>query len=220
MVKIPVGEKVRVNLWDSDKKRGLVKYFTHTMNLVNAESDFRLEKGDTAIVIKSFDSFVVIIPEDKYSKILDVSQKTKVDRIGLSEVVTKILLDWDEKSGGILSIMELLELIHKTSLKYFVNRKDLKNLRKVKDRSYDIIKDSGDLYFVLKPSKTSSDIVNVLKFAQSKDYINFQQLQTKFYWSKLRIERNLDYLVEEKIMRVATNYRSGTRYYLIGKPQL
>lgn len=215
MVKVPIGEKVTVNLWDSDKKRGLVKYFTHTMNLVNAESNFHLEKGDKAIVIKSFDSFVVVIPDDEYTEVLDISKNTKVDREGLSKIVSKTLLDWDDKSGGILSIMALLELIHKTSLKYFVDRKDLKKLRKVKERNFDIIKDGGDVYFALHTSKTSSDIVQLIDFAKRMDYINYAMVKSEFKWSKLRIERDLEYLASLGIFRTDESYRSGTRYYLI-----
>ena len=215
MVKIPTGDRVTVNLWDSKKKRGLVKYFTHTMNLVNAESDFHLEKGDKAVVIKSFDSFVVIIPDDRYIKALEVGRRIKVNRTELSKIVSKILLECDEKSGGVLSIMELLELINKTSLKYFVERKDLKKLKKIKERNYDIIKDGGDTYFALHPAKTSSDIVRLIEFAKMHDYINYPMIKSEFRWKKLRIERDLEYLESLGIFRVDSGYRLGSRYYLI-----
>ena len=71
MVKVPVGSVVKVDLWDTKKKHGIVKYYTNTMNLVRAESEFFLKKDDLAIVINSLEGFCNIIPKDDNHDILE-----------------------------------------------------------------------------------------------------------------------------------------------------
>ena len=62
MVKIPVGEKVEINLWNKKNKHGMVVYHHGTMDLCRAESEFDLKRGDIAYVVESYDSFVVVVP--------------------------------------------------------------------------------------------------------------------------------------------------------------
>ena len=83
MVKVPIGKIVRVDLWDSKKKRGMVKYFTNTMDLVRAESEFDLQKGDNAIVVESHDSFVLIVPKDRYTNLLNNNNPINCQKICL-----------------------------------------------------------------------------------------------------------------------------------------
>ena len=54
-MKVPVGSKVTVDLWDPTNKRGMVKHFDDTLTLLRAESDFPLNKGQSAVVVKSFE---------------------------------------------------------------------------------------------------------------------------------------------------------------------
>jgi NADH pyrophosphatase NudC (nudix superfamily) len=68
MVKVPLKAKVEIDLWDAKKKSGLVKYYTTTMYLVRAKSDFDLKKGDQAIVIESKVNLVKVVPEKEYIK--------------------------------------------------------------------------------------------------------------------------------------------------------
>ena len=126
MVKVPIGKIVKVDLWDSKKKRGMVKYHTNTMDIVRAESEFDLKKGDSAIVVESHDSFVLIVPKDNYTNLLKGGNANDIDLKGLSQEVYCMLKDRTEETGGILSFEDLFSIFKRTSIQDIITKKLLK----------------------------------------------------------------------------------------------
>ena len=78
MARIDVGTKVIVDLWNVEKHKGMVKSQGNTMDLVRAESEFHLEKGEYAIVIESYENFAKVIPCDEFSHLI-ANKKFKID---------------------------------------------------------------------------------------------------------------------------------------------
>ena len=144
MVKVPIGKKVTVNLWDSKKQRGIVKYFTDTMDLVRAESEFSsLQKGDTALVVESHDSFVVIVPEDEYTQLLDGTRLDHINLKGVTRMIWKLLQERKEETGGILSFEEVWSIFRRSSIQNLITRKHLKRALKLRELPFDHLKFHG-----------------------------------------------------------------------------
>lgn len=214
MVKVPIGKEVEVNLWDSNKKHGIVKYYTDTMDLVRAESEFSLKKGDSAIVVESYDSFVVIVPEDEYTRLLHGHQLDGIDIQGLNELIYKLLKDRIKDTGGILSFDELWSIFKRSSIQSIITKKHLKKAIKVRQSSFDRIKDDGDTFIALKPQECLGDITQIVSHSSNISYVTKDFLQSTLNWSDLRIERILEYLTKEGRCRVEDSFRTGTRYYM------
>ncbi|UYP48480.1 hypothetical protein NEF87_004765 [Candidatus Lokiarchaeum ossiferum] len=214
MVKVPIGKEVEINLWDSKKKHGMVKYFTDTMDLVRAESEFSLKKGDSAIVVESYDSFVVVVPEDEYTQLLHGSHLDGIDIQGLNELIYKLLKERIKDTGGILSFDELWSIFKRSSIQSVITKKHLKKAIKIRQSSFDRIKDDGDTIVALKPQECLNDITQIVRHSSNTSYVTKDFLQSTLHWSDLRIERILDYLTKEGRCRVEDSFRTGTRYYM------
>lgn len=218
MVKVPVGEKIEINLWDSGKKRGIAKYFTNTMDLVRTESEFDLKPGDIAIVVESHDSFIVVVPEDEYTELLGGKNGKKIiiiDHVGLNRLIYKNLKERVKETGGILSFDELWSILKRTSIQNIVDKKDLKKAINIKNSPFDIIKVEGNVYVALRPNENVEDLKTLVKFGTELSYITKNLIQTSFTWSDLRIERLLLHLIEQGSCRIENQFRTGTRYYFI-----
>ncbi|QEE16388.1 hypothetical protein DSAG12_02218 [Promethearchaeum syntrophicum] len=215
MVKVPVGEKVEINLWDSDKKRGIAKYFSSTMDLVRAESEFELNPGDTAVVVESYDSFIVVVPEDDYTKLLSGKNIENIDPVGLNRQIYKILKERMKETGGILSLDELWSILNRTSIQNILDKKDLKKAINIKDSPFDRIKVEGRVYIALRPQENMEDIKLIVKFGREASFLTKNLIRTSFNWSDLRIERLLWYLIDQGSCRIENQFRTGTRYYFL-----
>ncbi len=215
MVKVPIGVSVVVNLWDKKKKRGMVKYIRDTMYLIKAESEFELKNGDDAIVVESYEGFVVVVPEDKFSKLIDGHGLKEFNHQGFSLMIWQILNDRKDTHGGILSFEELFSVFKRSSIQAFIKKRDLKKILKKYDSRFDIMKHDGLMYVALKPSEVTQDTVHLLDFAKKNKYITVDMIQANLNWRDVRIHRILDYLVEKRRVRKGESYKTGTRYYFI-----
>ena len=215
MVKVPVGEKIEINFWDSDKKRGIAKYFTNTMDLVRTESEFDLKTGDTAIVVESYDSFIVVVPEDEYTKLLSGKNNENIDHVGLNRLIYQILKERMNETGGILSFDELWSILKRTSIQNILDKKDLQKAINIKNNPFDRIKVEGIIYLALRAQENVEDIKSLVKFGRESSYITKNLIRTSFHWSDLRIERLLWYLIDQGSCRIENQYRTGTRYYFM-----
>ncbi|MHA1915984.1 MAG: hypothetical protein ACW986_08795 [Promethearchaeota archaeon] len=213
MVKVPIGEIVVVDLWNSKKKRGMVKYNTNTMDLVRAESEFDLYKGDLAIVVESHDSFVLIVPKDEYTEIVIDDGFKRIDIKQLIDIIFNILKEREKETGGILSFEDLYSILKRTSIQSIITKKHLIKAGKYKDVPFDRLKESGRSYFALKPTDCPDDEVKVLKIAENNTYVTKDLLQRATNWSDLRINRILDHLVRKKRSRKDSTYLNGDRYF-------
>jgi len=213
MVKIPIGEIVVIDLWNSSKKRGMVKYNTNTMDLVRAESEFNLTKGDLAIVVESHDSFVLVVPKDEYTEIVMDDKFKRIHVKGLIDIIYSILKERKNETGGILSLEDIYSILKRTSIQSIITKKHLNKAGKYKDIPFDRIKDSGRVYFALKPSDCPKDEVIVANIAKYHSHVTKDLLQRATNWSDLRINRILDYLVRKNRCRKDSTYLNGDRYF-------
>ena len=215
MVKVPIGKIVRVDLWDSKKKRGMVKYFTNTMDLVRAESEFDLQKGDNAIVVESHDSFVLIVPKDRYTNLLNNNNPNDINYKGLAQEIYNILKDRIEEQGGILTFEDLFSIFMRTSIQYILTKRHLKKALRNKDLPFDKIKENGISYLALKPAEIACDQLEILTIGKQHPYLTVDIIQNRLKWQELRILRTLEYLLKQGRCRIDENYRTGNRYYFI-----
>jgi len=215
MVKVPIGKIVKVDLWDSKKKRGMVKYHTNTMDIVRAESEFDLQKGDSAIVVESHDSFVLIVPKDKYTNLLKGGNVNDIDLKGLSQEIYNMLKDRTEETGGILSFEDLFSIFKRTSIQDIITKKILKKATKLKELPFEKIKANGTIYLALNPAEITFDEVTLLNYAKDYSFLTVDIVQSLLGWSYLRIKRMLDYFIEKGRCRKDENYRTGDRYYFL-----
>lgn len=215
MVKVPIGKTVKVDLWDSNKKRGMVKYHTNTMDLVRAESEFDLQKGDPAIVVESHDSFVLIVPKDKYTNLFKEGNVKNIDLKGLSQEIYNMLKDRNEETGGILSFEDLFSIFKRTSIQDIITKKLLKKAMKLKDVPFEKIRQDSIVYLALNPAEVTSDEVILLGFSKEYSFLTIDIVQSLLGWSYLRIKRMLEYFVENGRCKKDENYRTGDRYYFI-----
>ena len=215
MVKIPVGKRVITDLWDTQKKRGLVKYLTNTMDLVRAESEFILHKGNTALVVESYDSFVVIVPEDEYTQLLHGPRIDQIDLKGVNQMIWKLLSTRKEETGGILSFEEVWSIFRRTSIQNLITRKHLKRALKLRKLPFDNIKFHGGTYLCLNPSENSEDVQQILRFSKTMPHLTVDQIQLELGWNEVRITRILEFLVKEGRVRIENSFRTGVKYYFV-----
>jgi hypothetical protein len=213
MVKIAVGERVTVDLWDDRKRRGLVKHYGDTMDLVNAESRFDLKKDDTALVIKSYFDFVEIVPLDEYTRILKGNNLSKIDIMGLSQLIYKLLKEKETICGCLLSIPDLMTEFTQTALGGILSEDDIKQAGRVSEIPLDLFKIDKTFYIALKPIECTTDKQIILTYAKNHAYITVEELQTTLGWNEIRIQRLLNYLLSIEACRKETTFRSGIRYY-------
>jgi hypothetical protein len=213
MVKVPVGKIVKVDLWDSKKKRGMVKYQTNTMNLVRAESEFELEKGKLALVIESHESFVLIVPKDEYTALIRGKDLKRIDYQGLAHLIYNILKDRLNETGGILSFEEIYSILKRTSIQDIIRKKHIMKAVNFNGVKFDRIKEGGKIFIVLRASDCPNDEIVVLNLAKDYSFLTLDTLQRSTKWSSLRCKRILDYFVEKKRCKKESSYLSGDRYY-------
>ncbi len=217
MVKVPIGKVVTVDLWDSKKKRGIVKYFTNTMDLVRAESEFDLQKGDNAIVVESHDSFVLIVPKDRYTNLLIDGNPNNLNYKGLAQEIYNILKDRVEEQGGILTFEDLFSIFMRTAIHYILTKRHLKRAIRNKDLPFDKIKENGITFLSLKAAEVTCDQIEILNIGKQFPYLTVDIIQNRLKWQELRILRTLEYLLKQRRCRKDENYRTGDRYYFLSE---
>lgn len=213
MVKVPVNKIVTVDLWDPVKKYGMVKYFTNTMDLVRAQSDFTLKKGDSAIVVESHPGFVQILPEDDFSTRVNWRSKKITDFKGMAHGIFNILKKSEKETGGILSFDEVFSELKQQTVRDIITKKHLVKIIATKDPSFDTIQQSNATFLALKATDAKDDETEILKLAEHREVMTIDTIQQLTKWSDLRIKRILDYLVEIGRCRKDSTYRKGLRYY-------
>jgi len=215
MVKVPVGKKIQIDFWNDNKKQGLAKFFTDTLNLIRCESEFNLKEGDLALVIKSFDGNVIVLPDDEYSRLIKGLNLNKLDLDGLHTIIDKILKKSEPETGGILSFHEIISVLKNTSIKHLIKKKHLKTTAGFKNSAFDLVEENKVNYLAIKPSENSTDIQQILNFSKNQQFLTADMIQGKFGWSNLRIKRITEYLVNINRCRKSTSYRKGIRYYFL-----
>jgi len=213
MVKLAIGAYVVIDLWDPLKKRGIAKHFSDTMDLVQVESEFDLKKGDSAIVVKSNEGFVWVIPKDNVYASLINPKNAGIDLNGLNHLIFKFLKENDTRTGGILSQEEMLKIIQDTPIKNLVPEDILKKILKIKSHPYDIIKFGKQLFFALHPADVVNDKQVLLNLAQKLGDLTIDKIQSELGWSELRIIRILSYFVANNRCRKDSSYKNGEHYY-------
>ena len=213
MVKVPIGKKIQIDFWNDNKKQGLAKYFTDTLNLIRCESEFKLKEGDLALVIKSFDGNVIVLPDDEYSRLIKGLNLNKLDLNGLHSIIEKILKKSEPETGGILSFHEIISILKNTPIKHLIKRNHIKKTAGLKNSAFDLVEENRVFYLAIKPSENSTDIHQILNFSKNMQFITVDTIQEKLGWSDLRIKRIMEYLVNTSRCRKSTSYRKGIRYY-------
>ena len=213
-MKIPIGTKVTVDLWDSKNRRGMVKHSGDTLSLLRAESNFPVEKGQNAIVVKSFENFVEIIPDDEFSKaIMGTGNQIKLDKRTLIEFILTHLRVSIESTGGIVSILDLFHFFKQTSIGEFITLDRLYKISEMSSLPFQCIVDEGNLFFVLPDSERTSDFSDIMKLARKDPILSVGKIRHTLHWSDLRIRKTMQYLVEKKYCRYEDSYKDGEVYY-------
>jgi len=114
MVKIPIGKKVQIDFWNNKTGTGMVRFQSDHLEIVKGSSDFNFLKGESALVIESFENFIKIVPDDKFSRLLYGSNMKKIDLSELSSII-KDILDESKIDGG--EIMQTLAQQMKEEIK-------------------------------------------------------------------------------------------------------
>ena len=213
MVKVPLGAKVIIDLWDTRKKKGMVKFYDDTQYLVRGMSDFKLEKGDRALVVESEESFVHVVPFDRFTSVLKENRIDKINYSKLAHLIFKILQERERETGGIMQKDDLYELFQRSTIKSILKKKHLKKAIKLEEVPVERLKIKGVRYYALKPQLGSYDIQEVLKYAKDHSFITKEMIHKDKGWNNLRIERLLNYLVKYDYCRKDESYRTGIHYY-------
>jgi hypothetical protein len=121
----------------------------------------------------------------------------------------------EEETGGIMSFGEIIAIFDNTSIRGKVSIHHLKKLAKLRNFPIEYFKDEDIKYLGLIPSENSLDKQFILKYVKKYDFITKNILQADTNWADFRIERLLDYLVEEGRCRKDSDFRTGTRYYFL-----
>ncbi len=214
MVKVPVGERVMVDLWNERKNRGMIKYFTHTMDLVRAESEFDLKKGDKALVVESHDSFVVVVPENKYTAIIG-DKIQDIDHEGLSLLIYDLLNARLAETGGILTFEEVHSHFKRSPIQNIIDRGDLKKAVRLRNLPFDRIKKHRVEYLAIKPEENLHDKDVILKLKKEVSVFTLEVAHKSTGWPEFRVSRMLTYLVQLGILRWENSYRTGNKYYFV-----
>ncbi|MFX0101386.1 MAG: hypothetical protein ACFFCS_17560 [Candidatus Hodarchaeota archaeon] len=216
MAKIDVGTKVIVDLWNVEKHKGMVKNEGNTMDLIRAESEFHLEKGQRAIIVESYENFAKVIPFDEFSRLI-VNKKFKIDIKALARNVYDILKVQMAKNGGISSVDELLAIYKTTSIKHVIDEDHFKNLASKKNKIFDVVSFEGTTYFAIKASENTADQKVILSLAKKHDYLTDNLLKSETGWSDLRLKRIMEYFTSKGYCRSDSSYLAGNRYFFIRK---
>ena len=213
MVKIPIGSIVKVDLWDTKKKHGMVKYFTNTMNLVRAESEYFLKKNDLAIVTHSLEGFCLIIPKDEYYNIIKDNKHQAINIKRLTQKIFKILKEKVEENGGILTIDDLYFIFQKTPIKNYISKKIILKAVKDKENPFVYVRDNGIEYIMLKLIDCPNDEIIILSLARSHSYLTLNFIQRETNWTNIRIKRVLNFMLQTDRCRKDSSYLTGERYF-------
>ncbi len=216
-MKVPIGKKIQIDFWNDNKKQGLAKYFTDTLTLIRCESEFTLKEGNLALVIKSFEGNVKVVPYDEYSRLIKGINLKKLDLDGLHSIIEKILKKSEPKTGGILSFHEIISSLKNTSIKHLIKKKHIKKTAGLKNSAFNLIEENRVIYLAIKPSENSTDIQQILNFSKNKQFLTLDMIQGKLGWPDLRIKRIMEYLVNINRCRKSSSYRKGIRYYFLSK---
>jgi hypothetical protein len=213
-MKIPVGTKVVIDLWDSVNRRGMVRHSGDTLSLLRAESDFPLVKGQSAIVVKSYENFAQVIPDDEFSNaIVETGNHVKLDKEVLISYIHAHLQISIEEYGGILSILELFHFFKQTSLKEFITLDKLYKISKVQPKPFQCIEEGGNLYFILPDSERIQDCRELMDLAKEDPILSISKIRHKTHWTDLRIQKTLNYMIEKKYCKFESSYKDGEIYY-------
>lgn len=213
MVKLAIGERVVIDLWDPDKKRGIAKHYGDTMDLVNAESEFELKVGDPTFIIKSHEGYVLLIPADNDFTKMITDKGLTIDVSGLTRKILEFLKKSEATTGGILSEEELLEKFMQTPLKYLITIDYLRKTLKLKNAPFEQIKQGKLTYYALHPQDVTLDKQVLLQYSKNHAFLTIDMLQADYGWSDLRIQRILNYLVDSGRCRKDTSFIGGIRYF-------
>ena len=213
-MKIPTGTKVTVDLWDSKNRRGMVKHSGDTLSLLRAESKFPLSKGQNAIVIRSYENFVEVIPDDEFSKaITGTGKQIKLDKQTLIEIILTHLRVNIEETGGITSILDLFHFFKQTTLGSLITLDKLYKISKMSGIPFDCVEEEGNLFFILPDSERTQDGQEIVLLSKKDPVLSISKIRHKLHWSDLRIRKTLNYLVEKKYCRYEDSYKDGEIYY-------
>ena len=217
-MKVPVGATVIIDLWNSPRGNGMVKYETDTMSLLRGESDFHLEKGDKAIVIKSDDNFVQIIPKDSFSSILKfVNGKIELDIDGLARKVRSMLLETVPETGGILPYTDMFDAFEYSSVKGLVKAEHLHKAAKSREKLFEEISFEGETFLGIKISEIPDELTEVIDvFKRKGGNASDIELKHSLGWSDVRAHRAIEHLLANGTLRAFSSYKDGNRYCLLG----
>nr|MDO8113875.1 hypothetical protein [Candidatus Sigynarchaeota archaeon] len=215
-MKVPVGAIVVIDLWNTTRGNGMVRHEADTLNLVRAESDFHLDKGQRAIVIKSTDNFVKVIPKDDFSAIL--SPKTLVPDIdALARRIRAMLLDSASETGGILPFASVVDTFDRSSAKGLVTADHLRKASHTRDKLFEETQYNNEVFLTINVAEMVNDQAAVMdQVKQRSGNISEGEMKLNLGWSEIRLRRVLDYLVSIGTLRCIPSYKDGTRYCLPG----
>jgi hypothetical protein len=192
----------------------MVKHSGDTLSLLRAQSEFPLRKGQNAIVIKSYENFVEVIPDDDFSKaIIHSGSQVKLDKHTLVEFILTHLHVSIEETGGIVSILDLYHFFKETSLSEFITLDRLYKISKMSSLPFECVVDEGNLFFALPDSERTNDHDEIIKLSKKDPVLSISKIRHSLHWSDLRIRKTLNYLVEKKICRYESSYKGGELYY-------
>jgi hypothetical protein len=215
-MKVPVGATVVVDLWNTARGNGMVRHETHTLNLVRAESDFRLDKGDRAIVIASTDNFVKVIPKDDFAEILaHGSLEPCIEP--LAAMIATVLRSGAGATGGIMSLDAVVEAFGKTSVRGLVTSEHVRKACRAKERPFEEFHHGNDIYLALKVTDVPADQAAVLDVIRFQNGTSEARLKIALQWNDVRFQRVVDHLVGRGLLRKDVSYKDGIRYFLPGE---
>ncbi len=213
-MKVPIGVVVTVDLWDLARGNGMVRHEAGTLDLIRADSEFPLDKGDRAIVVASTDNFVRVIPKDDFAEILTAgSLEPRIDLLCLK--IKTILESTMNSTGGIMSLPAVQEAFGKSSVRALVSLDHIRKACKTKDKPFDEIVHDGDHYLAIKQAEAPGDQSTVLDLFRSQKVMSEADLKLALQWIDVRFQRVIDHLVGRGLLRKDVSYKDGTRYYLL-----
>ncbi len=215
MAKIPKGTIVKVDLWNSSKDEGLIKYVTDTLELVRARSKYSLDKGDLAIVTESNQSFLNVIPKNRFTDVVEKWHSSRrVNKKNLINLVYVLLKERVNSNGGILLLNDLWEIIAETPLKEVLTRQQMTKYIDSKNAHFDILDKNDVVYISLKPEECDFDEISFLKYTADFPYITRNMIKMDLKWSNIRINRMVDYLKRKGLCREVEKLPEGKLLFI------
>lgn len=157
-----------------------------------------------------------IITEQIYeSDVLTKSKKIDYEKLGM--LAYQRVLMRKEETGGIMSVLEVFELVNTGILNGIVELKDLDKAMRIlkKNKVIDDLEelDSGVMIVHFYPVQFTGDEAKVIELAKENDFLTIEIVCTAFNWSQDRALKILKSLEDSGLAKFRESLLTGKQWF-------